>query len=395
MTRLENPLLGILFGAAFTALIQSSSATTGVIIVLASQGLIGLHACIALALGANIGTTVTALLASIGKPRAALRTALVHVVFNVLGVTIWFNFLDQLAELARLISPAAPELSGAARLAAEVPRQLANAHTIFNTANTALFIGFTGALARIVTFLVPLKKGARPELAEAKYLDEALLETPALALDRVRMELGHLGEWVLRMLSKAPRYVFVGSESQLAHLRTLDNSVDRLQESILAYLGKLSQGHLGEDETEDLHDYMAIAGCYENIGDMMEMHLVHAGHVRQRLGLKVSEQTREAFEPLIEKVFWSVEMATRAVASRDRHAAEAIRDAKPEITRIARTIDAHLAERLVAAESHRLATYRIESELIENLKRIYYFAKQIAKRVLKTDITTDELPNNG
>ena len=175
MTRLQNPLVGILFGAAFTALIQSSSATIGVIIVLASQGLIELNAGIALALGANIGTTVTALLASAGKPRIALRTAMVHVLFNVLGVMLWFGFIDQLAALVRLVSPAAPKLTGTARLAAEVPRQIANAHTLFNATNTLLFIGFTGPLAKLVTMLVPERPDAQTELAEPKYLDDALL----------------------------------------------------------------------------------------------------------------------------------------------------------------------------------------------------------------------------
>ena len=134
---------------------------------------------------------------------------------------------------------------------------------------------------------------------------------------------------------------------------------------------------------------MAIAGCFENIGDMMKMHLVHAGHERLRGGLRVSDQTRHVFEPLIDKVFWSVEMATRAVASSDRDAAAAVRDAKQDINVLARAIDVHLARRLVAAEAHRLKTYRIESELVENLKRIYYFAKQIAKRVLETDLSAD------
>lgn len=386
MTRLENPLMGILFGAAFTALVQSSSATTGVIIVLASQGLIELQAGIALALGANIGTTVTALLAAIGKPRVALRAALVHVVFNVLGVTLWFNFIDQLVEVSRLISPAAAELSGTARLAAEVPRQIANAHTIFNLANTAVFIGFTGVLARIVTFLVPEKEGTKQRIAEPKYLDEELIETPALALDRARMELGHLGEWVLRMLGKAPRLVFSGSAEELSHIRTMDSSVDRLQESILAYLGKVSQRTLDSGETRKLHEFMAIAGCYENIGDMMEIHLVHAGHGRLRAGVKVSRETREIFDPLIDKVFWSVEKATRAVASRDLAAAREIVEAKEEINLLAGAIEEHLAGRLVAAAPHRLETYRIESELVENLKRIFYFAKQIAKRVLAADV---------
>jgi phosphate:Na+ symporter len=147
MTKLENPILGILVGAVFTGLVQSSAATTGIAIVMASEGLMSLPAGIGLALGANIGTCVTAVLASIGKPVPARQAAAAHIVFNVLGVLIWLPFIGQLAQLATMVSPAHTELAGAARMAEEVPRQIANAHTIFYVANTLLFISFTGVLA--------------------------------------------------------------------------------------------------------------------------------------------------------------------------------------------------------------------------------------------------------
>ena len=129
MAKMANPLLGVLVGAVFTALVQSSAATTGIAIVMASEGLMTLPAGIALALGANIGTCATAVLASIGKPVAARRATAAHILFNVLGVIIWLPFLDQLAGLATSLSPVHPELAGSERLAAEVPRQIANAHT--------------------------------------------------------------------------------------------------------------------------------------------------------------------------------------------------------------------------------------------------------------------------
>ena len=117
---------------------------------MAGQGFISLPAGIALAFGANIGTCVTALLAAIGKPREAIRAATTHVLFNVAGVLLWIGFVDQLAELVTLISPVHAELAGAQRLAAETPRQIANAHTIFNIANTLMFIWFTALIARFV-----------------------------------------------------------------------------------------------------------------------------------------------------------------------------------------------------------------------------------------------------
>ena len=139
MSQMSNPLLAIILGAGFTALVQSSSATTAIVITMAGQGFISLEAGIALAFGANIGTCVTALLASLGKSREALRASLVHLFFNFGGVLIWLPFIGVLATWVTGISPNYPELQGTAKLSKEVPRQIANAHTLFNVANTLLF----------------------------------------------------------------------------------------------------------------------------------------------------------------------------------------------------------------------------------------------------------------
>ena len=158
MNRMDQPLLAILIGALFTALVQSSSATTAIIITMAGQGLLTLEAGIILAFGANIGTCVTAQLAAIGKPREALRAACIHLFFNVGGVLIWLPFITLLAYWVTIISPAYPELAGTSRVAAEVPRQIANAHTLFNIINTLLFIGFTNYLAKFVQWLIRIRK---------------------------------------------------------------------------------------------------------------------------------------------------------------------------------------------------------------------------------------------
>ncbi|MCP4406371.1 MAG: Na/Pi cotransporter family protein, partial [Gammaproteobacteria bacterium] len=203
MVQMENPLIGILIAAAFTGLIQSSSATTGIVIVMASQGFITLPAGIALAFGANVGTCVTALLASIGKPREAVRAAGVHIMFNVAGVLVWIAFIPQLAEFVAWMSPSTTGLTGTDKLAAEAPRQIANAHTIFNVANTLIFIGFTTQFARIVEKLIPDKPMEEQLVIAPKYLDDVLVETPTLALERVRMEIGHMGERVQEMLDRS------------------------------------------------------------------------------------------------------------------------------------------------------------------------------------------------
>ena len=202
MQNVSNPVVGILVATLFTGLVQSSSATMGVVIALALQGLVSLEGGIALALGANIGTCVTAGLASIGKPREAVRVAVAHVTFKVVGVALIVAFIPYLADFVRWLSPVAAEgVTGVDKLAAETPRQIANAHTVFNVGIAVLFLPLAGLFARFCEFVVPDKPMEEVGIAQTKYLDDALLTTPALALDHTRMEIGHMGESVKAMIS--------------------------------------------------------------------------------------------------------------------------------------------------------------------------------------------------
>jgi phosphate:Na+ symporter len=386
MSRYAGPLPAILIGAGFTALVQSSSATTGIIIVLASQGLITLETGLALALGANLGTTVTAMLAAIGKRAEAIQTALAYLLFKLVSSFAWLFLLAWLAGLMRVVSPAYPELEGVARLAAETPRQIANGYMLLNVLNAAVFIWFAGPLARLVQRLHP----GRPEpvsiVEQPKYLDDALLDTPDLALDRVRMETGHLAEVVLRLLGRGPSMVFDGTVEKINEIPRLDSDVDNLHDAIIGYLGRLSRRPLNAAQTELLHDYMAAAGYFESMGDIVEMNLTHAARVRLSSNLTVSPATRRIIGDLWDKVFWSVGQAAQAVASSSTDAAEAVIRSKEDVKVLARAAELHLARRVSAPEAHRLSLFRIESDLVEASKRIHYFARRIAKRMTETDM---------
>jgi phosphate:Na+ symporter len=380
--RLENPAIGILVAAVFTGLIQSSAATMGIAIVMASQGLINLPTGIALALGANIGTCVTALLAAIGKPRDALRAALVHVIFNVCGVLIWVGFIAQLSAFTQLISPAHPALSGSARLAAEVPRQIANAHTLFNVANTLLFIGLTTQFARLVQWLVPDKPpSAETLVVRAKYLDEELISTPSLALDRVRMEVLRMGECVDKMMSRIMPAILSGNRRTLREIELMDNDVDTLHAQIITYLGKISRLSLTEKQTGTLMRLMAAVNDLENIGDVVETNLIVLGRERIDAGVSISVPTREVLMGFHRVVKRSVAAAVQAVAQNNEMAARTVTSMKQEIQHIADSAAIHQAQRLVAEEPNRIPAYTIEIDIIEKLKRIYYFAKRMAKTV--------------
>ncbi|GAB5535071.1 MAG: Na/Pi cotransporter family protein [Rubricoccaceae bacterium] len=381
MRQMENPLLGLLVGAAFTAVVQSSSATTGVVIVLAGQGFITLEAGIALTFGANVGTCVTALLAAIGKPREAVRAAGVHVLFNVLGVVVWLGLIGYLADAVQAFSPTAEGLTGTDRLAAETPRQIANAHTVFNIANTLLFLPFAGLIAKLVTRLIPDRPETEDEVITPRYLDALLLDTPALALDRVRMELRRLGERAHTMVEQALPVTLGGTLEDLQALERLDEEVDGLHGAIVSYLGQLSQESLDRAQAEQHYDYLEVANNIESIGDLIETNLVGAGMERLGLGLKVSDGTQSQLEALHAAVSDAVGLALQALDANNPEMARQVREAKTSIKHLANEAEAHLSRRLSADAPDRLGLYTFESELIEYLKRVYYFAKRIAKAV--------------
>ncbi len=363
------------------------------IIVLGSQSLISLEQGIALVFGANIGTCVTALLAAIGKQRQGMRPAFIHVLFNVVGVLIWISFIDELARFSRWLSPTAPELSGAAQLAAEIPRQIANAHTLFNVGNTLIFIWFIGPLAWFVTKLVPEKRPTELGKIEPRFLNTALLETPSLALDAARMEIVRMAGHVMPMVRHIGSAVLGGSRDDLKRIKKLDHDVDVLHRAIVKFLGRVSREGLVPKETQALQDYLSIATLYESIGDVVETGLVHVGRQRLERNVLISPDTQTIINELADKVVWALETATEAVDRGDESLARKVVKSKRDFNRIADQVSSRLVERLIAEEPHRTSTYRVESQLVEHYQRIFYFTKRIAKLVTAEDIAEeDQLP---
>ncbi|MCP4006249.1 MAG: Na/Pi cotransporter family protein [bacterium] len=386
MSQMESPLYGVLAAALFTAVIQSSSATTGVVIVMASQGLITLPAGIALIFGANIGTCITAILAAVGRPREALRAAVVHVVFKVVGVLLWIAFIDPLADLVAWFSPRADSgITGLAKSAAETPRQIANAHTVFNVANALLFLPFSTQFARLIEWLVPDRPIEEEEEVRAKYLDLDLLDTPSLALDRARLEILHMGDLVREMLRSILPAVLNGPRETVEEVGEMDNSVDALHGQIITYLGQISQVQLNASQTEELLQLMEAVNALENIGDIIETNLVALGIGRLTTDVRVSEATREVINEFHASVTKAFEASLLAITQKNEEAARVVVDMKREINRLADSAAMHEAKRLVATEPNRLPAYTLEIDILENLKRIYYFCKRMARVVVPTE----------
>lgn len=398
MGRMDHPLAGVLAGAVFTAVVQSSAATAGVVIMLASQGLVTLEAGIALTLGANIGTCSTALLAAIGRPREAMQAAVVHLLFNLIGVALWIGLVHQLADLSRWISPTAPGAEGAARLAAEVPRQIANAHTIFNVLNTLVLIWFAGPIARLAQRLAPAKP-AVPDTEERKaaprYLDKVFLETPSLALAQVRLELGHVGESVVRLIEIAPPVVMRGDEKNLARLESMDDDIDSLYDAVIAYTRQLATGKMNRDESQEMEDLLAVANHLEATADVITMNLVMHGRKRIERGLRISDETMRALLPLQHAVTAAMQAAVKAVVERDAALAGLVLKRHEEIARMTESIHAHLQRRLVADEPNRVRIFRLEADVTTQIRNVYDHARRIARIVAGRAAAAAPAPSTG
>jgi phosphate:Na+ symporter len=373
----------VLVGAIFTAVIQSSAATTGIVMVLAGQGLMSLEVAIAIALGANIGTCATAGFAAIGKPREAIRAALVHVLFNVAGVLIWIAFVPQLAELARFLSPSVEGLASGTGSLREVPRQIANAHTVFNIANTLLFIGFTSQIARLVEWLVPDRPVTADQLLPARFLDPSLLSTPALALDNTRLEIGRLGEYVLAMLQSSLPAAVSNSLRDLDALEEKDRAADGLHREILNYLGKISSEALSPKDARKLLRLVEVANDLEHIADRIATDIVTSAQKRIEAGARLQAVAIRPIEQLQRKVATALQESIQALVNNDDALAARVRAMKREVTSAAQVIELEGVRRLSSAPDAGLTGYVREVELIEILDGIFKLARRIARSQLE------------
>jgi phosphate:Na+ symporter len=258
LTFSSNPFYGILAGLGLTALLQSSSATIGLLIALASQGLLPIEAAIPILIGDNIGTCTTALLASIGTTITAKRTAFSHLIFNIFG-TIIFVLLLYVFRLQPLIT----SLSGTS-----IPHQIANIHTTFNVVTTIVLFPMIGLFEKIVTKIFPGKDITVHK--NALYLDSRLIQTPALSLEQTKKELLRVTKITQTMLELA--FERLHKKNVIIEKKLLDreSAVDSITEDIVRYLAKISQQSLGRTLSNKLTNLFHIAYDAERAGDHAE-----------------------------------------------------------------------------------------------------------------------------
>ena len=268
MTQVHDiPVLGVLLGTLMTVVVQSSSATIAVLQNLASTAgpdgvtsIIGLTGALPILFGDNIGTTITAVLASIGGSLAAKRTAAAHVVFNITGTFIFIWFIPYYAKFIQFISPDGAEID-------VISRQIANAHSCFNIFNTILFIPIIGILVKVVTKIVPGKELERMP-SDPIFLDHNVLDRPFAAIHLATKEIIRLAEMTFTMIRDAQK-AFVGGDKEAADkVKQTEENVNILQEHIVNYLaGMFTADTITEEQSAKVSGLLHVAADIEHIGD--------------------------------------------------------------------------------------------------------------------------------
>ncbi len=264
------PVLGVLLGACMTLVVQSSSATIAVLQNFASQAgpdgvtsVIGLEGAIPILLGDNIGTTITALLASMGQSNDAKRTALAHSIFNITGSIVFVCVIPLFAKFVAMISPKGPEIL-------VISRQIANAHTTFNLVCTLLWLPLIPLMVKIVTFLVPVQDQAEAPEYQPQYLDERVMGQPVAAMYLVSNEIRRCATFTTEMLEMA-RGELTGKQKDETAFPSLYDAVKKLQASIVAYLTRMfARGGLTEAQSERAAGLLYVVNHVDRMADRMQ-----------------------------------------------------------------------------------------------------------------------------
>ena len=369
----SSPVIGLLLGALFTGLVQSSSATTGVVIVMGSSGLLDLETGIAVILGANIGTAITAVLAALGKSRNAWRAAMVHVLVNVIGAVVWIGLIGILADLATWIS-------GTSEPGVATPQQFANAHTVFNAVNTVVFLVLLSPLVLLTDKLLPSKTGAVvSDRALPAFLDKDLLETPVLALEMARRELLRLGISVRSMFVDSVPAALGGQRVELDEFDELASDIDTLQVAIVSYLGELSGNELSSGQRREYRRLLQMASELQQLRALITNGVVAIGDRRLEGAMTVSDSTKDTIRSLHDAAVDALDDALDALGTGDLDAAKRAVKSKADFREMEAEVRKHLAARLAVDEPRRAGIYMLEIELVEGLRQIHQFARRLAR----------------
>ncbi|MGL4875829.1 MAG: Na/Pi cotransporter family protein [Clostridium sp.] len=361
--------IGIIAGAAITAILQSSSATTGILIALAGSGVLDIRMALPILFGCNIGTCITAMIATVGTNRTAHKAALLHLIFNVGGTVIFLPFLGMLGTLVTRMSPG------------DVERQIANSHTVFNIINMLVMLPLRGWLIVVVNRLVP--GDDEIEKVGPKYIDDRLLETPVIAAGQVIKE-------TIRMANKAKHNLEIsmdafikGDEELIKKVHDNEKIINVLEESITSYLVKLAKCDLSDKEKGIVASTFHIVNDIERIGD-------HAQNLVELAAQKIEEDikyTDEAIGDLIEIYNYTkmaLQVSIDSYENRDVEKANSIAVLEDRINKAEKSYrDKHI-KRLYEGKCNAYAG-AIFLDVISNFERIGDHATNIAESVIENN----------
>ncbi|EGV02811.1 Na/Pi-cotransporter II-like protein [Streptococcus infantis SK970] len=370
----KNPILGVLVGTGLTLLIQASSATIGILQNLYASNLIDLQGALPVLFGDNIGTTITAIIASLGANIAAKRVAAAHVAFNVIGTVICIIFLVPFTGLIQWFESflnLAPEMT------------IAFAHGTFNITNTIIQFPFIGALAFLVTKLIP----GEDEVVkyEPLYLDEQLIkQAPSIALGNAKKELLHLGNYAAKAFDLSYDYIINSNEKVAEKGHKTEEAINTIDEKLTRYLISLSGEALSQKESEVLTNILDSSRDLERIGDHAEA-LLNLNDYLQRKNVQFSEAALEELAEIYLKTSEFVKDALESVENNDLEMAESLIERHEDINNMERVLRKTHIKRLNNGECSTQAGVNF-IDIISHYTRVSDHAMNLAEKVLAEQI---------
>ncbi|MEW5567481.1 Na/Pi cotransporter family protein [Rossellomorea marisflavi] len=367
----DNPILGVVVGTVFTLIVQSSSATIGILQELYGSGLLDLDAALPVLFGDNIGTTITAVLAALGASVAARRTAAVHVLFNLIGTTIFLIILPLFTKVIMFMQSS---------LNLNEPMTIAFAHGTFNVTNTIIQFPFIAVLAYIVTKLIPGKDAIIDY--NAQHLDPVFIQqSPAIAIGQAKEEVLRMGQFAVKGLEETNEFLKTKNTKNSETAYQIEGAINNLDKKITDYLVDLSSASLSEVESERHSILMDTVRDIERIGDHFE-NIVELVEYQQANKVKISE---EAMNDLEEMFGLTISTVSQSIEALDVNSLDVAREVIEKEDRIDK-MERKLRKQHILRMNEGKCTGQsgiVFVDIISNLERIGDHAVNIAEAVLE------------
>ena len=328
----SNPVIGVLVGAGVTAIIQSSSASIGILQALSSTGIITWSSAIPIILGQNIGTCITPILASIGASKNAKRTAAVHLSFNIIGTCVFLIVIYTIQSFSPFSFWELPIDKGG----------IANFHTTFNVCVTLMFLPFVGLLEKLVIHLIPDQQTADEVDDPAIALDDRLLASPGLAIQHCRDAVLQMGKLARKNFSASVRQLEQYNHKEAEKIREREDTIDRLEDRLGNYMLKIPQDNLSEQSSATISALLHILSEFERIGDY-SINLVEFAENMESTGAEFSPQAQFELTTIGEAVGEAIDMALGCFEKQDLALAETIEPLEEVVDQMQETLkDRHI-----------------------------------------------------